>query len=228
MNQEVETIPRFRHPAIIFDRDGTLIASEPVLMEARRETVKKFLGADLSLEMNQASFGKSAEAMCEMYIQEYGGDPSLLERMVLYFRATYNEIYETDGIQPIVGGVELIKDLKKEGLRLAIGTGGNKLKAARFLEMAGYDMGDFEVITSRGDVHQDKPNPEIFLRTAGALKLAPFQCVVVGDAKNDLTAARLSGMPTIHYNPDGITNFSHNMAIVTNLSQITNEKIQSL
>ena len=228
MTLEVEVNPRFKHPAVIFDRDGTLIQTEPVLMRARRETVGKFLGKELDLEWNRDSFGKSAEAMCALYIERYGGDMSQLEEMVKFFRAAYNHIYETEGIQPVEGGLDMIRNLKKEGLRLTIGTGGNKAKAGKFLEMAGYDLSDFEVVTSRGDVLHDKPNPEIFLHTAGALNLAPFQCVVVGDSKNDLIAARLSGMPTIQYDPEVLTRFDSNLAVVNKLSEITNDRIQSL
>lgn len=227
MDSETEK-PKLRHSAVIFDRDGTLIETEEGLAKARAETVRKFLDRTITPELNEATKGKGAKGIFSYYLKELGGDPSLLDQMVGSFRASLTKIYITEGVKPIPGAVDLVKRLKNEGLRLAIGTGASKNSATLLLNLAGFNSSDFEVVVTGDSVISQKPSPETFLSAAGRLHLAPFQCVVIGDAQNDLTAARFAGIPTIYYNPNGREEIKQNTATVTSLSRINNKLIQSL
>lgn len=52
----------------------------------------------------------------------------------------------------------------------------------------------FDALVSGARMAFSKPNPEIFLRAAGALKTAPDQCLVIEDAPAGVEAAQKAGM----------------------------------
>ena len=55
----------------------------------------------------------------------------------------------------------------------------------------------FPVVVSAQDVAQGKPAPDIFLRAATLLGVAPETCCVVEDSAAGVTAARAAGMTAI-------------------------------
>ena len=59
----------------------------------------------------------------------------------------------------------------------------------------------FPVVVSSQDVPRGKPAPDVFLRAAERLGVAPEGCVVIEDAAAGVAAARAAGMRVI-----GITN----------------------
>ena len=55
----------------------------------------------------------------------------------------------------------------------------------------------FPVVVSAQDVANGKPAPDIFLRTAELLGVAPKECCVIEDSAAGVTAARAAGMTVI-------------------------------
>ena len=55
----------------------------------------------------------------------------------------------------------------------------------------------FQNVLSRDDVAIGKPNPEILLKSASALSLAPQRCLLFEDSASGFAAARSAGMPYI-------------------------------
>ena len=64
--------------------------------------------------------------------------------------------------------------------------------------LAGLNIADFfEVIVSGLDVAQVKPAPEIFLKAADLLGVAPAECLVLEDAEKGILAAHRAGMRSV-------------------------------
>jgi beta-phosphoglucomutase-like phosphatase (HAD superfamily) len=57
--------------------------------------------------------------------------------------------------------------------------------------------GYFRVIVNGHQVHNPKPHPEIYVRTAGLLGIAPPNCIVFEDSEAGLAAAQAAGMRTV-------------------------------
>jgi len=60
----------------------------------------------------------------------------------------------------------------------------------------------FSVLVSGDDVPKSKPAPDIYLRTAELLHVAPEQCLVLEDAPNGVAAGKAAGMTVIGVNQD--------------------------
>ena len=66
----------------------------------------------------------------------------------------------------------------------------------KVLEECGID-GYFEVVESGDELHQSKPNPEIYLLTLDKLGLPAEACCAVEDSDPGIEAARRAGIYTI-------------------------------
>lgn len=60
-------------------------------------------------------------------------------------------------------------------------------------------FGLFEGIVCGDDVKAGKPDPEIFLKAAGVMGVAPGKCVVFEDAPAGVLAAKTAGMTVVAF-----------------------------
>ena len=101
-----------------------------------------------------------------------------------------------DAFPAMAGGRELLERLRAAGWLLAVGTSGppENLRVA----VDGLDAGRFLHAEVCGlDVAHGKPAPDIFLKAAERLGVAPARCVVVEDAVPGIDAAHAAGMPCV-------------------------------
>src|SRR5438067_12153352 len=93
------------------------------------------------------------------------------------------------------GAVELLGELRAEGIPHGIATSGRRPEIDASLEAIG--VGAETVVVERGDVDRAKPEPDLFLTCAERLGVSSADCYVVGDAVWDLLAARRAGMLSV-------------------------------
>ena len=87
---------------------------------------------------------------------------------------------------------KLLKFLKKEQIPIAVATSTKRSTAARYWELAG--ITSYIIASVCGDeVTACKSEPDIFLKAAQALQVAPENCLIVEDSINGLKAARAAG-----------------------------------
>lgn len=101
------------------------------------------------------------------------------------------------GLKLFPGTRSLIENLSKKSIyKLAVASSSPKIvieaMVARF-KLAPL----FNALVSGEEVRRGKPAPDIFLRAAEVLKVAPNHCVVLEDAPNGIQAAKIAGMKTI-------------------------------
>jgi sugar-phosphatase len=77
----------------------------------------------------------------------------------------------------------------------AVATSGPRTTAVGRLRRAGLPVPD--VLITAEDVRRGKPDPDVYLRAAEGLAVAPARCLVVEDAPAGLEAGRAAGMTTI-------------------------------
>ena len=97
--------------------------------------------------------------------------------------------------RPLPGAVDLLRDLRQQGVTHGIATSGRRPEIDKSLEALG--VGDETVVVERGDVSRAKPEPDLFVECARRLGAAPDECYVVGDAVWDLLAARRAKMLSV-------------------------------
>jgi len=109
--------------------------------------------------------------------------------------AIYREIYEKD-IKPAQGLVKLLESLKEKGFKLAVATSAIRNNLDFVLDKTNI-RGFFNAFVDASMVANGKPNPEVFVKTAGMLGVHPSDCLVFEDSVHGVEAAHSAGMKVI-------------------------------
>jgi beta-phosphoglucomutase len=176
---------------VIFDMDGVLTDSEPLINAAAIAMFK-----EKGLEAQPGDFLPFVGAGEDRYIggvAEKHGFPLDLPSAK---RRTY-EIYlqlVPVRLKAFPGAVELARACRRAGLRLAVASSADEVKIVANLRQIGLPPDTWDTVVTGDDVVSKKPAPDIFLSAAAKLGLLPAQCTVVEDAVNGVQAAKAAGM----------------------------------
>jgi putative hydrolase of the HAD superfamily len=100
------------------------------------------------------------------------------------------------------GAAEALRELRRRRLRLGVISVCSEEVPAAWPQSELAELFDAETFSS--DCGLMKPEPEIYLRTAAALEVAPEECFFVGDGANDeLGGAARVGMTPVLFVPEG-------------------------
>jgi len=178
--------------AIIFDMDGTLVATTEADFLAWQRIFKDH-GKMLSFDNYFPLLGKKSHDVVYHVLKLEGKEAeNALQNKMRYFE----EIVAQKGIAMMPNAEALLKELKSLGIPLALATSSRKLKMELVLEEVGL-LEYFTVLVSGEDVVRGKPNPDIFLLAASKLNVDPRHCVVLEDAVSGVKAAKAAGMKCI-------------------------------
>jgi HAD superfamily hydrolase (TIGR01549 family) len=177
--------------SFLFDLDGTLVDSVYQHVLAWHEALEAE-GIELAIWRIHRKIGMSGGLFTNMLLRETGLaiEPERIERM----RRTHADAYKkrADQIRPLPGARELLAYLTDAGLPWAIGTSGRMETAAPVLKNLGVDPAKVPVIT-RDMVKHAKPDPDLFVAAADALRQPIASACIVGDSVWDMLAARRAG-----------------------------------
>jgi HAD superfamily hydrolase (TIGR01509 family) len=91
---------------------------------------------------------------------------------------------------------ELLQVARRNGCRLALATMSRCGQVKRVLDILELE-GVFQVIASRDDVRNGKPDPEIYLLVAEELQVEPGRCLVIEDSPSGVIAGLDAGMNVV-------------------------------
>jgi beta-phosphoglucomutase len=180
----------------IFDLDGVIVDTAKYHYLAWRRLARE-LGFDFSPEQNERLKGVSRMRSLEILL-EIGGmklSEKEMEEAARRKNAWYVDFITTMNPDEIFPGViDFIKDLDKYNIKKAIGSASknagvilNRLQIENL----------FDALIDGTKVTKAKPDPEIFLLAANALKSNPDECLVFEDAQAGVEAAKNGGMVCI-------------------------------
>ena len=121
-------------------------------------------------------------------LAELGGWRALSEEK----EAIYRELYEPL-IRPTAGLLDFLEALRREGIACAVGSSAEMRNIRFVFEKCGIES-YFQTVVSSEQVTRCKPDPEIYLKAAEALRLRPEECVVFEDARAGIEAGDRAGM----------------------------------
>ncbi len=177
----------------IFDLDGVIVDTAKYHFMAWRRLAKE-LGFIFTLEDNEALKGVSRMASLEILLRTGGVKATEKEKEMMAARKNGWYVEFITGMTPdeiLPGSIRLLKALRKEGILTAIGSASKN--AGMILDGIGLrEM--FDVIVDGNKIHKAKPDPEVFLRGAEEMGLAPGNCIVFEDAQAGIEAAIAGGM----------------------------------
>jgi len=179
--------------AVIFDNDGTFLATEAVWSRAE-ETLFARRNVAFLPEHKRRLLGSSfdlASRLLEEFLDRPGTGAALMEELIELVYA------ELDGDVPAMpGAVELVTALRSAGTPVAMATNAARPFAEKALARAGHP-GIFPVLKTVEDVADPKPAPDIYLAAAADLGVDPTACFAVEDSPTGVAAARAAGMTVI-------------------------------
>jgi beta-phosphoglucomutase len=177
--------------AVIFDMDGVLVDSEP-LINAAAIVMLKEKGLVVQPDDFLPFVGMGEERYIGGVAEVYGFHLDLSEAK----RRTYEIYLDLVPVQleAFPGSVELVHACRDAGLRIAVASSADQVKVVANLEKIGLPVKFWDAVIWGEDVKKKKPAPDIFLFAASGLGVMPDSCVVVEDAVNGIQAARAAGM----------------------------------
>jgi beta-phosphoglucomutase family hydrolase len=178
----------------IFDWDGVIIDSSRQHEESW-ERLAREVGMKLPEGHFKAGFGRKNEFIIPN-ILGWEHDPEKVRALSLRKEALYRQIVLENGLEPLPGVRAWLERLASAGVRCAIGSSTHRRNIEVSLDVLGL-RSFFREIVSAEDVSHGKPDPEVFLKAAGKIGLAPGCCVVFEDAYVGIEAAHRAGMRVI-------------------------------
>jgi beta-phosphoglucomutase family hydrolase len=182
--------------AVIFDLDGVLIDSEPLHAMADNQILIES-GIHAPEQYFDRFLGVTNRDMWEEIKKDYSLKLSIEELMELQMPLKLKLLEEMD-LEPIQGITELLEDLKKRDIPMAIASSSPRQFIEKVIEKIGVKQ-YFTIWISGEEVERGKPEPDIFLKAAGLLNVKPDACIVIEDSASGTIAAKRAGMKCIGY-----------------------------
>jgi pyrophosphatase PpaX len=185
-----------RFPVVLFDLDGTLIDSGPIILASFRHATSTILGRQIDDAELLAHVGGST-----LHDQMRVFDPDRVEELDACYRAhnepAHAELAAFAWIDP------LLARLREEGRRLGIVTAKHRATVELAFARCALER-YFDVVVSSDDTARQKPHPEPILKALELLGARPEEAAYVGDSPFDIRAAKAAGVFAIGIDWGGI------------------------
>lgn len=180
--------------AMIFDLDGVLVDTAKFHYLAWKRLAREWFDFDFTEADNEQFKGVNRVACMKILCNMAGVtlDAEKFEAGMTLKNGWYVEMVE--GMTPedvLPGARAYVERQRAGGIRCAIGSASKN--CGLVLERTGL-AGLFDAVSDGTVVTRAKPDPEVFLRAAEMLGVAPADCVVFEDAQAGIDAAKAGGM----------------------------------
>lgn len=177
--------------AVIFDMDGVLVDSEPLINAA---AIAMFMEKGWIVQPDDfLPFVGAGEDRYIGGVAEHYGFPLDLPAAKHRTYEIYLDLVPSR-LEAFPGALELVHACRKAGLLIAVASSADLIKVRANLEAIGLPLRFWDAVVTGEDVQNKKPSPDIFLVAAGKLGVNPPESVVVEDAVNGVQAARAAAM----------------------------------
>lgn len=177
--------------AVIFDMDGVLTDSEPLINQAAVAMFRE-LGLPVQPEDFLPFVGTGEDRYIGGVAEKYGfpldGPAAKKRTYEIYLDLVPREL------KGFPGAHVLVKNCRLADLKVAVASSADLVKIEANLRQIELDPASWDAIVTGEDVVNKKPAPDIFLAAAAKLGVPPAACVVIEDAVNGVQAAKAAGM----------------------------------
>lgn len=176
--------------AVLFDMDGVIVDSEPLHEEAAIIIMREY-GVELKredlMDCKGGTLDDDAKILFKRYRLEEGKiDDFKNKKSELVIKLIRERASEFPGVR------ELLENLSKHGMKLALCSSSQRSEINAVLETLGF-TGFFEVVVSGAELERGKPAPDVFLEATKKLNVNPINCVVIEDTILGVQAAKSAG-----------------------------------
>lgn len=174
-----------RARALMFDMDGTMVLSQPVIRNAWKNFAQRN-GLDFDAVFD-ASHGRQMRDIVTQFLPEPDRIEEEMER-ILYDEMT------GEGVSAVPGIHAMLATIPRD--RWAVVTSATRDLAINRMRKAGITPPP--ILIAAEDVTRGKPDPEGYLAAAAKLNVTPSDIIIFEDAPAGLEAARRSGATVVH------------------------------
>ncbi|HEU0335071.1 MAG TPA: HAD-IA family hydrolase [Gaiellaceae bacterium] len=176
-----------RFPVVLFDLDGTLIDSGPIIVASMKHAARTVLGREVEERLLTAAIGGPG-----LVAQMEALDPERVDDLVAAYRAHNEPLHEE--LEAFWEVVEVLPRLREQGRRLGIVTAKRRTTVQlAFDRLPGLES-NFDVVIGADDTERHKPDPAPLLEALDRLGAGPAESAYVGDSPFDVRAAKAAGM----------------------------------
>jgi pyrophosphatase PpaX len=176
--------------AILFDLDGTLIDSVPLILESFHHS---FVACGLPVP-GAGELLRGIGTPLEAHFAHYATEATLVGRLVAHYRE-YNLAHHDTRITAFAGVRVMLDTIRALRVPIAVVTSKNRSTSERGLRISG--LADLiDVIVPSDEVRRSKPHPEPVERALAMLGNRAERSLFVGDSLHDLHCGRAAGVRT--------------------------------
>lgn len=178
-----------RWPAVVFDLDGTIVDTVPLIVASYQHTFRTFYGREEDEARIRSWIG---QPLLRAFQQV---DPERAESMVETY-LQWNDEHTEEMICPFEGAAEILRDLRAAGVWVGAATSKRRGQAERAVAFTGLE-GLVDLTVTFEDTVVHKPDPAPIALACERIGADPDQAVYVGDAAVDVLAGRAAGLDTV-------------------------------
>lgn len=177
---------------IIFDCDGVVCDTNKIWVAAYRKTARMVgIKKSLSDKFITRKFGDTYWNV----LQSVVGDEKIKQAYPLLMDYINSDIW-LENLKPLPHTEEVFSELRSMGIKLAVASGNTNKILQRTVGKVGMTK-YFDALVSADEVENAKPAPDLLLKAASKLGISPRDLIYVGDAPNDVRAAKSAGMRVV-------------------------------
>jgi pyrophosphatase PpaX len=176
-----------RFSVVLFDLDGTLIDSGPIILASMQHAVRTVLDREIAYEELAATVGGQG-----LVAQMRALDPDRVDELVEVYKEHNDPLHDT--LEAFEELLALLPRLKAEGRKLGIVTAKRHRTVALALDRFPELAKQFDLVVAHEDTERHKPEADPVLAAVERLGAEPSQAAYVGDSPFDIQAAKAAGV----------------------------------
>lgn len=214
---------------LVFDVDGVIADTEPLAMQATQDVFESFSGARVDEADMLAFMGSTAEAYFTALGKKYAPEAPVQDLIREHTRMLLKALGEAPHL--LLPGVRPLFDqaAADPSGRVALATGSGRTRSEATIAACSLSVDAVRAWITGDDIDRPKPHPEIYLRAADALGLAPDRCVAIEDSVAGVRSAIAAGMACVAvtntFDADALSQANR---VVHSLNELTLAELRAL
>lgn len=180
--------------AVIFDMDGVICHTNPYHAKAFERFFDKYQIPHTQKDFEDHMYGKhNSYIMSHFFKRPIVGDE--LKKLENEKESLFREIYKNE-VVTLPNYVPFLKELKANGIKTGVATSAPAANLELIVNALGIDT-QMESLLASEDVSLHKPHPDVYLKSAERLGVAPEHCIVFEDSFSGVSAGLNAGMKVV-------------------------------